>query len=594
MSSGKGTATAEINTWEPTPEQVIVEKDGKLFLCHFEKLFGYADKLSPYKIFVIGKESYTNQLDIICKYVNYFINRYDYEEYEVPSAYLKIKYALDKKKAYTAENMNAYIDYLYEILFTPTVIEHIEKMVEDNYLDDIETSDDDEPILRRKKYVKNEKKHLESLEFNNQHIKVLLQISFAMKLMSPVLFHYIQSNTIKIEKDSDIIFNFYSRLFEIFSHGTVYNLYDNDSNIVESDLTKEDIDELVDKGEIKNIIHNDYDILYMRTDGTGYYMRNKINMYNKLYVYVKSKVMESNASNSPIFAQREVFGVDMFSVIKSFTRKVLISENIVKYKFNEHWDSKLKKYKENVIGFNKTILKFQLNYFLREQYGKNLTEITNTKSSDGLSGLDKLLMNSNKLDEGSIVLTDLNIKLTTDRLSKMIDIPITEDEIKFYMVNHKPSKEQQQMVHAYYAKYFGSYKDLNLLNRHDYMKLLLLLKNKLLIDLGYDEDEKGNIYSAVLPYILTGNVKDKVSNRLIRNNKLITKIEESYLYQDLIHNKYKMLESISPDYILTLISSIMNSKFTYVTYENQSLCGTEIVYNEDKIADELLFFLNNI
>ena len=99
-------------------------------------------------------------------------------------------------------------------------------------------------------------------------------------------------------------------------------------------------------------------------------------------------MLESNSNNSPIFEQREIFGTDVFSVINQFTKKVLISENMVKYKFNENWDPKQKKYKENVIGFNKTIIKFQLNYFLKDQYTKNLTEITNAKTTDGLSGID--------------------------------------------------------------------------------------------------------------------------------------------------------------------------------------------------------------
>ena len=61
---------------------------------------------------------------------------------------------------------------------------------------------------------------------------------------------------------------------------------------------------------------------------------------------------------------------------------------MVKYKFNKEWDPKTKKFKENIIGFNKTIIKYQLLYFLKEQYGKNLTEITNSKNTDGLSGAD--------------------------------------------------------------------------------------------------------------------------------------------------------------------------------------------------------------
>ena len=66
-------------------------------------------------------------------------------------------------------------------------------------------------------------------------------------------------------------------------------------------------------------------------------------------------MLESYANNSTIFSQREIFGTDVYTVVNQFTKKVLISENMVKYKFNENYDEKQHKFKENVIGFNKTI-----------------------------------------------------------------------------------------------------------------------------------------------------------------------------------------------------------------------------------------------
>ena len=52
-------------------------------------------------------------------------------------------------------------------------------------------------------------------------------------------------------------------------------------------------------------------------------------------------MLESNSNNAPIFEQREIFGVDLYTVISQFTKVVLISENIVKYKSNEHWNTEL-------------------------------------------------------------------------------------------------------------------------------------------------------------------------------------------------------------------------------------------------------------
>ena len=358
MDSGDMTATdkakrvSRINTWKPKDSQVIVEKDGKLFVCHFDKVFGYSNKLSAYNRFLIGKESCINQLDVITAYTNFFINNYDFDN-ELPMAYLKCKFALDKQKMFKLEDMNSYIDFIYEVMFTETMMNKIVQMVEENYLDDIESNDDDS----KKKYIKNEKKHLESLEFTNQHIRILLEISFGMKIMCPVMFHYLQINNVKLKKDSDVIFRFYQQLFKLFGYAETWEICDTDGTIVEDGISESDAMKFIKDRFIEPIvIGNDKYYYFTTEDGKiRYYTRTQINIYNKLYVYCKAKILEANANNSSIFAQREIFGVDVFSVVNLFTKNVLISENMIKYKFNEHWDSKQKKYKENIIGFNKTI-----------------------------------------------------------------------------------------------------------------------------------------------------------------------------------------------------------------------------------------------
>jgi hypothetical protein len=40
-------------------------------------------------------------------------------------------------------------------------------------------------------------------------------------------------------------------------------------------------------------------------------------------------VLESNATNQTMFDKREIFGIDVFTVIEQFTNRVIISENVV-------------------------------------------------------------------------------------------------------------------------------------------------------------------------------------------------------------------------------------------------------------------------
>ncbi len=572
-----------IDSWTPKKHQIFAERNGKLFMFYFEKIFD-SPNLKVLDTFTIIKKAYVNDkkgrgdppLTYICNYINYFINFYD-EDNELALAYLKLKYSLDKQKKFNEENMDAFIDFIYEVLFTPTMVEKIVKLVNDNYIGDIESSTDD-----KKKYIKSMKKHLESLEFTNQHVKILLMISFGIKIMSLVIFHFTNINQIKMNKDSDILFKFYQRLFPLFGYSNLYILYNQNGEILEEDVSPDVIEEGVKNCSLTPIKTDDgYETMYYLDDGERYYTLGKINMYNKLFVYVKAKILESNSNNSLLFEQREIFGDDIYTIIHKFTNNVLISDTMFKYTFDN-----------NVIGFNKTIIKYQLGYFLRYQYQKNITEITKTENSDGLSGVDKMAMNLTKLDEGITTFADINIEKTIERIQRIMGISISQDEIDYYRYNQYPSPIQIQLINSYFTKYFGAYRDLNLLTRRQYIILMLLLKKKLLKELGFENNDE--IYQAALPYILTGNLESKVNTRLIRNNRFISKIEESYLYQNLINNKYAYLQQIKPDYILSLVSSLINTKFSYVTYENTDLLGQEIEYSEDMISDELLFFLNSI
>ena len=527
-------AFPKISKWKPKKSQEFVECDGKLLICHFDKIFGLPN-LAVYNKFMVRRVIFTSQLPLISRYINYFMNTYDSDN-ELAGAYIKMKYSIDKERKFNLDNMDALIDFLYEVLFTPTMVEKIEDLVNENYDDDIENNGN------QKKYQKNDKKHLESLEFTNQHVRILLAISFGIKLMAPVILHFFALNVLEANKNEmdDILFKFF------------YEVY------VQQDP-------------------QDYNrVLYIQTDDNSYYYRkSKINLYNKLYVYVKAKVLESNSNNSLIFGQREIFGDDIYTVISNLTKHVLVAENLFKYEFGQ-----------NVIGFNKVIIRCQLSYYLKARYDKNITEVTNAKNSEGLSGMDKMEMNLTKLDEGTITTVDINIDKTFEKIKKLIDIDVTEEEIDYYREHLKLSDLQRQLIYAYYGKYFGSVRDLNLITARQYIHLALLLKKKLLIH--------DSVYESVLPYILTGNSEDRVNTRLIRNHKFINKVEDSSLYQKLVNGKYKFLCQIKPDYILTILSTLINTRFSYVTYEKPELLGTEIVYSEDKISDELLSFLNSI
>jgi hypothetical protein len=490
-----------VDEWTPKDNDHSVMHDGKLIIIPFDKIFNR--DIQAINTFVIKKDSYVRKLGIdgddkgICHYINYFIANYDLDK-ELLVSYLKLKYIIDNKER--PIKTKAFIKLLYSILFTPSLRQKIIDMVEDNYYIDIRSKDGN--------------KYVETLEFTNEHAKIMMQISISMKIMVPVMFHYI--NTYNLLKEVPL-FDFYEKLFDIYG---------------------KDVD-----------------------------------IYIKLWATTTSRVKQSYKNNKVIWQQREIMGVDPHTYGDQLLKKNIIVETMFKYAFNK-----------NIISFNSVVIDKQLNFFIIEQYTHTPIELKNEKDSEGLSGIDKLEMNSYKIDESLIILSDVNIKETIKKLRKSMNVNLPKEEIQFYKDNYKINKFQVQLVYYYYAKYFGGYRDLNLLTREQYLRLLVLLKRKLQF--------QGLVY---LPQIITGNV-DKLNKRVIQNAKFLSKIENSTIYQSLVNEKFSTLEELNKsNMILGLLSTIINTKFTIVDYDNPDKIGESLeILNPDILSDEFLHFLNQL
>ena len=500
-----------VDEWKPAAKDQILKYDGKLIIIPFNKIFNN-DDIGALNVFNIIKVSYVSYLADITKYINYFIKFYD-KDNELLLSYFKLKYLIDNKDKVIS--LPSFIQLIYSVLLSESIREKIIKMVEDNYYIDVSTNDG--------------KEYNESLEFTVDHAKVMMQISIAMKMMVPVMFHYI--NKLKYEnvkkkeqgikvppiKDKTYIYRFYAGLFDIF-------------------------------GE-------------------------EIDIYNKLWISIWSKVNTHYARNKIMWDKRTIFDTTLPGQMNDLIRDKIICETMFKYVFEK-----------NIIHFNYVILKNQFMFFNMEKYKHHRIELTSKKDVNGLSGLDKLEMNATKIDESIVILSEVNIKKTIKQLEKRMNIKISKEEIEYYKNHMKISKFQVTLVFWFYAKYFGSYRDLNFLNRTKYIKLLLMLKKRLQF--------QGFIY---LPSILTANIDGRISSRTIRNTKFLSKIESSSIYQTLINDKYPTLEEIGKgDVILNTLSTIINTKFTFVEYDNPEVIGDLIELNNDIVSEEFLNYLNQL
>jgi len=487
-----------IDEWEPSKKDIKITYDGKLVVIPFNKIFDRQNN-DALNNFIIKKESYVKKLDHITHYINYFIKYYD-KDNELLLSYLKFKFLIDNKDNNIP--ISTFIKLVYNILLTNTLVSKINDLVEDNYYIDLSSDDTG-------------KKYNETLEFTQKHAKVMMAISMAMKIMVPIMFHYL--NSYGLIKDRKYIYRFYEGLFDLFGK--------------------------------------------------------EVEIYNKLWISIYSKVNVNYVRNSVIWSQREIFGTNALTHMTELLKDKIISETFFKYEFNK-----------NIISFNYVVLDKQLRFFLVEPYKLNRIELSAHRDATGLSGLDKLEMNAAKIDESTVILSDINIKKTIKRIKKKMHIDISKEEIDYYKYNLNITKFQSQLVFYYYAKYFNGYRDLLLLNRTQYLKLLIMLKKRLQF--------QSCIY---LPQIVSSNVESKLNARTIRNDKFLTKIESSAIYQHIIQDKYSSLNDIGKeDLIINLLSTLLNTTFTFVDYDNKDLLGKPIEVNQDVISDEFLNFLNQL
>lgn len=488
--------------WNIPEEDKVFKARDKSIVVEFDKFFKVKPVLNTF--YLRYKDSYISKIDLITHYINYFIKFYD-DDNELMMNYLFMKYHLDVNLHNEPRTRKEFINLIYTSLITPTIYDKVKKMVDDNYRIDLSQTNTENI------------KYSESLEFTNEHAKLLLVVSVIIKMLIPLILHYIT-----LYKDRKEIHNFYLYYKPIF--------------------------EMIEE-------------------------REHVNLYGKLFNSINVKVNLSETKNKLIWDKYEMEQEDTATYTEELLDKNIIVDNVFKYLFIK-----------NIIAFNSVIIDTQLDFFVIKNLNINMREISTEKDSEGLSSLDKLEMNTIKIDESLVVLSKINIKQTIKRIKKQMKISISKDEINFYKRFLVITDIGRSLLFYFYAKYFDGYRDLKSITKVQYIQLMILMKHSLQL--------RGDIY---LPQIISGGISGRINARTIHNSKLLDKIVQSEVYQTIIHEKYSSLEGMGKaDVIISQLSMLINTQFTYCDYDLQERLGTDIEVDFDILAQEFLHFANQI
>lgn len=195
------------------------------------------------------------------------------------------------------------------------------------------------------------------------------------------------------------------------------------------------------------------------------------------------------------------------------------------------------------------------------------------RDSDNNSVFDKYESYLTKTNEALLIQNKCACEETMKSIELMFG-PFSQEDIDFYtrrLMDENGSvinDFQRSLIFNLFYKYFGDVQTINSINRIDYIKLLIAAKRLLMAN-----------NMVVLPYIISGKV-ERLQNKKTINKREQLRLERTQYYDE-IHNKYKS-DKIEL-YILSLVGTILASKFQIIDPDNKELDGN--VIDKDKIPD---------
>lgn len=517
--------------WKLFPEDARFFALPKILIIKFNKELNQLgnENISALNEWKVTKLSYSTYLPKLAEELNFFESMYD-KEGELITALFRIKYLIDVDNiSFTLKNFDAFKDLCYKTIFTPSLKAKITQMIDENYIDDIEAENirnmknpDMLSIMQRKK---------KSLEFLNEHVKAMLEISFGIKILSFIVNHFAVMRSINIQKNIDLFHKFYIDMFNVFEHD--------------------------------------------------------FNIYNKIFSYIENKVNSSYNFNKSIFEQQEIEGKDKSIIINQLMSRNVIIDNFIKFQMPQTWNHAKHQPNERVLSFLCSIVNTHISIFIMQVFRRNLIETSIIPDVDGNSKNDRYRASKMKINEEYITLCSLDMKQLVDRLYKQYEKEISLEEVEYYRRNMKPSRLHQLMIEIYFFNYTGSSQEFALLRNLDWYKLLLIMRCDIMKRFNVD---KSSIYDSALPLILTSNIEERpVGEKMYIKDMKYLKDNEDFI--TLIKKYYSNIVNINEDIIKKFLITFANSKYKFVLFEDPNIYDKEISVNKRQLIDDLLSFL---
>lgn len=300
-----------------------------------------------------------------------------------------------------------------------------------------------------------------------------------------------------------------------------------------------------------------------------------IDIYNKLYETSHTNI-DRNKNSNPLWEAQDIRGINVTThtidatetLLLNIMPKYVYNNNIIKFNFGAI---------SNTIGYQVIDIGYEFDY-------RSLS--SSERDMDNNSVFDKFESYLTKENEALYIQNKVNCQSVMKTIEEMFG-PFTQEEIDWYTREIYEENEfiindfqRDTLIFNLFYKYFGDPESIKLINREDYIKLMISAKKIL---------KSANM--VLLPYIFSAKVL-KIVKRTNLNKKESTKLKLSAYYPQLV-DKYRnpKIEKMFAE----IAATILSSEFQIIDFNNSEGLNGKIINTAklpEILVEEVLLFIS--
>lgn len=387
----------DIMQWKPTPDQqYFTEKDGMIianYLVHYFNVPASRQGLC----YIIAKKHYKERIPDLLQHINYFVATYDYDK-EYLVATLSIKNYVDR---HPTMPQKAFCKMVLSRLVTPSMVNKIKRMALDLYKLNINTDRDG--------------KYKTTPKISNDHARMIVAVSFCIRLLLPICIHFSNTNATFIGKRDYI--DCFDRIFM----------------------------KVIDRFE-----------------------KDDIQIWNPICRFVAYRVDRTYNTDIVIWQKKkQLYGTTVELYLESLIHEVILVKSLHKLAYNR-----------SIVSFIDGIITHSYTHYRYENFKFKPVEIEDedSDSDDYLSHQETMEMQISRVDESNQLINETNTKQVMAEIAQRYHISIDDEEFDFYFQNMKFNSLTQTILHAFFSKYFNDTNAIRLLDKKNAVELAIYLK----------------------------------------------------------------------------------------------------------------------